>query len=288
MPRSKGRNTRGQGYTLIELLTVIAIIGILLSMLLPAVQKVREAAMRAQCMNNLKQIGIAFLDYHDSEGNFPPGGYTQSPTSSSDLYQRWQWNWNYHILPYIDQLPLYRHPDPFVIVKTPIKIFYCPSRRGPDVYATGSRCDYAGNAGTDPVLGSNGVVMRTDIGTVRLAMITDGPSNTILVGERQLNLDQLGSAIDDNESPFVAGWNDDFDNYRIGGLPDGTLLPPIPDDHRGGDTMTTRRYGSSHLNGAFCVFGDGSVRLVSYNVNPVMFMRACVRNDGQPLTLDVP
>jgi hypothetical protein len=76
-------------------------------------------------------LGLAFLDYHNDFESFPPGGFTQFPTSSSDLQQRWQWNWNYAILPYMDQLPLYREADPFIIVKTPIKSYYCPARRGP-------------------------------------------------------------------------------------------------------------------------------------------------------------
>src|SRR5438046_8506813 len=92
---------RVRGFTLIELLVVIAIIAVLISLLLPAVQSAREAARRAQCINNLKQIGLALHNYHDTIGKFPPGGISDTGWAGT-----W-WDWPAFILPHMEQTPLY-------------------------------------------------------------------------------------------------------------------------------------------------------------------------------------
>lgn len=91
-----------RGFTLIELLVVIAIIAVLIALLVPAVQKVREAASRTECMNNVRQLGIGFHSYHDMVKYFPQGGFTLSGTSAADPNNRNTWSWCYHMLPYIE------------------------------------------------------------------------------------------------------------------------------------------------------------------------------------------
>src|SRR5690242_14648344 len=99
---------RHRGFTLIELLVVIAIIGALLGLLLPAVQKVRETAARLQCQNNLKQIGLALHNYHDSQQALPPGYLAFSSYSDGATDTAPGWGWAAFILPYLEQEPLYR------------------------------------------------------------------------------------------------------------------------------------------------------------------------------------
>jgi prepilin-type N-terminal cleavage/methylation domain-containing protein len=190
--------TQRRGFTLIELLVVIAIIAILIGLLVPAVQRVREAANRTQCANNVKQLGLAAHNYHDTNGHFPPGiGYYPPASGAFGSYF-------FHLLPYVEQDPLYKsslgqvllppphgpttvyYPGNNNVYSQPVKVFICPSDPsvGPDGVVMvdgvsfGALC-YAHNA---LVAGQNNP--PTPQGKTRIADITDGLSNTILHAEK--------------------------------------------------------------------------------------------------------
>ena len=293
---------RKRGFTLIELLVVIAIIAILIGLLLPAVQKVREAANRVRCSNHLKQIGLAFHSHHDSYSIFPTGGFgLSSPRTKVNgvpaVGTNQQLGWAYQILPFIGQMTLWSHHDDNVVAGTPVAIYYCPSRRAPKVvsapgYGNRAMTDYAGNAGSDrlsptgqgpsPGNGTRGTVVRQTYGMVRLTDVADGTSATALVVEKRLNV-QLANAqmLADDSEGYQSGFQ--HDNIRW------AFLPPAADyrdavDYT--DPERTYQFGSSHPGGASFVFADGSVRVVRFGVDAAVFRRACDRSDGEVYSPD--
>jgi prepilin-type N-terminal cleavage/methylation domain-containing protein len=277
---------RRNGFTLIEFLVVVAIGVLLVGLLLPAVQKLREAAARSQCSNNLKQIGLAFHAHHDTAGHFPRGGTDLPPAfpfsadcaAATPAAREASWSWAYQILPHVEQENLFREGDPAVLRPTPVRVFYCPSRRPAEACRGLAKVDYAGCAGTHPE-GENGMVMRTTLGVVPVADVTDGLASTVMLGEKRLNRAEFGASADDNESYCTPGWGD-WEVYRRGSA------PPAPDHNTPGDLSGSEVFGASHAAGFHCVFGDGSVRFVRYSVSPTTWTRVCVRNDRQTFNPD--
>jgi len=217
--------SRRSGFTLIELLVVIAIIAILIGLLVPAIQQVREAAARTQCLNHLKQMGLAIHTYHDANNHFPTHGDNGTivringvpATPKSTPYQ--QAGVFFQILPYIEQENLYKSTSDATIRATPIPMYFCPSRRAPvtrtntsggnlqamidyavpvhgidPATATGN-CWNLGSANTNLPIYRNGVIVRGGVGggTTGVAFgpnairhIKDGTSNTMMISEGAL------------------------------------------------------------------------------------------------------
>ncbi|MDY3560958.1 DUF1559 domain-containing protein [Gemmata sp. JC673] len=272
--------------TLLELIVVVAIIAVLIGLLLPAVQKVREAAARMTCANNLKQIGLAVHGHHDATGRFPRGGMhvyplgapsSGDPSAATPQAREASWSWAYFILPYLEQDNLYKNGDPATVRRTPVKAYYCPQRRAAVAVNGAAKIDYACNAGgSSSGYGTDGVIMKTHYGTIRMADITDGTSTTVLVGEKRLNAAAFGTSTDDNESYCTPGWNGDWEVYRTG------FAAPAPDFWNTGDTVAPSHvFGGPRGSGFGAVFCDGSVRSIRYSITPATWTRACVRNDNE-------
>lgn len=247
------RSAARPAVTAIELLVALVLAAVLVALLLPAVQKAREAANGRRCQDHLRQIGTGLHDYHTANGSFPYGGadgpnYTDKNRYSHNGATRKEWNWTFHLTPHVGQGALYSLPDNDVhnrtIQMTPTRIYYCPSRRAPVVYSNGARTDYAGNAGRETGdNGTTGVFVRVYAGGAqppgapplpvqparRLGDLRDGAANTLMVGEKQLHL-SLANSVDyalsggDNEAWNNSGWDEDC--LRFG----GTEGDPVPDE----------------------------------------------------------
>ena len=270
---------RRRAFTLVELLVVVAIIGILVAILLPAVQAAREAGRRMQCQNNLKQIGLGFQGYHDSYRMFPWGG-TNGPSDCCHADKREYWNWTYHILPYMEQMPLFDEASDARVYATAIPFYYCPTRRPVKVYQKTSRGDYAGNSGSNTDgTAADGMLVESNRRVVSIPTVRDGTSNTLLVGEKHVHSTHLGGlhvCCTDNEPVVNVGWESDL--FRRGSQ------TPLPDISK--DSGFTLRFGSAHASGINAVFVDGSVHGIPWNVDRKVFLNLCLRDDGEPIELD--
>jgi prepilin-type N-terminal cleavage/methylation domain-containing protein/prepilin-type processing-associated H-X9-DG protein len=285
------------GFTLIELLVVITIIGILAALLLPAVQSVREAARRSQCMNNLKQIGLAFHAHHDLWRYFPTAGgdWGTPPTyinGSPAIGAKQGAGWGFQILPHIEGEAAWRggsattdNARQRVAVAAVFPVFFCPSRRAPTTVAyadtyisqgpndpvTHALLDYASNNLND----GNGAIRANGFGPpLGIVDMRDGTSTTLLVSEKRLNLYYAGKGARSDDNEGYTGGND-WDSMR------SANLQPAPDTNQPTTENGYAEFGSSHRSGMNVLFADGSVRHVSYSIDQTVFQRLGTRADGQ-------
>jgi len=363
---SRSQTSSRKAFTLIELLVVIAIIAILIGLLLPAVQKVREAAARSKCTNNLKQFGIGLQAYHDTYNKFPVGEFNDDNTN---------WGWGTAVLPFMEQAPLFNNlmadtanfmifipgggtnkdnlnrmtgppnADTFNTggaikntaggnaAQTVLPVFLCPSDTWPNQTTSNyGKSNYVANMGNDPyilaapattsdggTLGQwntwgapargdleNGILVQSNDNNntypTTIAMITDGTSNTVLLGEASpVPLSQNYKLTDTNRFPIWAGGNPanagqgaQHNYFRV---MDGMYLPN-PKAAVGttitfnGNTYTTsalsydRCFASNHTNGLNVLKCDGSVSFVANTIDPFAWRAAGSRNGGETQSLN--
>jgi len=278
MVRIRSPFARGRGFTLIELLVVIAIIAILIGLLLPAVQKVREAAARMSCSNNLKQIGIACHSYHDSNSRMALNGTGGSDTTING--NRTSWCWAFQILPYVEQDNMYRIALTGTPPAAPVKAYLCPGRSRPSVSTGGANSPGFIGAFTDYKINWNSFENNWNDGrrSITMSNITsqNGTSNTIYVGEGGMDTNEYGKTYADN-------WEENIFSGGYGGTGRGGLT--IRRDTKGvgqGDY-----WGGPHTSGCLFVFCDGSVRSVNYSFSGTSaFQCALYYTNTTPFTLN--
>jgi prepilin-type N-terminal cleavage/methylation domain-containing protein len=277
---------KGRGFTLIELLVVIAIIAVLIGLLLPAIQKVRIAAARTQCTNNLKQIAVACQNYHDTYGFLPNNGNNTLNTAT--------WCWAYQILPYIEQGNIYNlAPAGTTLSKQSkalpsigIKTYLDPARgrpanatqyggNSPDIL--GSFTDYAINNINSTINKVKYVGFYNNAAKARfsMSMITsqNGTSNTILVGEKSMDPNYY-------TDPKSNSWDECIYSGGYGGTGRNSFV--LEKDRQGAET---NNWGSPYDGVTPFVMVDGSVHLINYSINPQVFGNALNIYNRFPINL---
>ena len=299
------RGYRKRGFTLVELLVVVAIIGILIALLLPAVQAAREAARRVSCTNHLKQIGLVILNFNDVHDFMVP---TRLPCHYG--------TWGTLLWPFIEQTnatnrwhPSFSyHFQPLENIQTQVSIYYCPSRRAPPQlsidgddrgsvpHRPGALSDYAGCVGDDsatwdywtPGQMANGTFVgagsklgcfgtspnfgfRDYFGRITLGDITDGTTNTFFMGEKHVSPNFMGR----ESSQDTSAYNGDVlsRNNRFAGP--GYAIA------RGANDPVNLNFGSFHPGVCHFVMGDGSVQAVSTSIDTILLGYLANRHDNQ-------
>ena len=309
-------NWSRRGFTLVELLVVITIIGMLMALLLPAVQGAREAGRRTQCQNNLRNLGLAVDNHLSAMRFYPTGGWGFRWVGDPDrgYAERQPGGWVFNVLAFMEETqarnlgadapPPQKQQHATAVTQHPVALLYCPTRRqnqlypfidvemrppyNADMVPMVAKSDYAINAGDVDFGGGpgprtledgdrkdypwNDFSNATGISYLRSrvqdASIRDGKSSTYCIGEKYRSTGDWDEG--DDQSMYV-GY--DFDTFRWTGL----AMPPMHDRDQG----EPFRFGSAHPHGVNFVFCDGSVRPVSFEIDPEVHRRLGNRKDGQ-------
>jgi type II secretory pathway pseudopilin PulG len=293
----------------VELLVVFAIIGILVALLLPAVQSAREAARRMQCGNNLKQMGLAIHNHENALKVYPTGGDTPWPKIENYVSggnpngpDKQGVGWAYQILPYMEGSTTYSITTQPQLEAISVTVYFCPSRRRPTKQATRFLMDYAAATpapegtwnNTDTLWQGDtwrvpynkiwrGMIVRTDwdiqaspakstgsTAPIGPGEIRDGLTNTLLISEKRLKPQNYASGDWHDDRGWTDGWDPDIIR--------STGFKPEPDQNVSQDVGY--QFGSPH-GSLLALYGDGSVHSMSYSVDQILFNRMGDRMDGQ-------
>ncbi len=299
------------GFTLIELLVVIAIIAILIGLLLPAVQRVREAAARMSCSNNLKQQIVGLHNYHSVYDRFPPA-FSSNSNTYPDYFSA-QWSWCSYLLPYVEQENLYRQLNvaentrpgksgidttgyesllpsqlPNNLGQLRLNIFRCPSDTGPDTNPIRNNLGMSNYRAVAGPYTYPGITFNLDFGGVfyqnsktRITDITDGSSQTLALGECRFDPSTGKIAC---IWVALSGWVSPGSSSGVVRISD--VMWWVDEDTAKVNGPAPQAFSSRHNGGAQFGFCDGSVRFFRDNTDPNTMRYLAGRNDGVVVPMD--
>ena len=289
---------RRRGFTLVEFLIVMAVIGVLIALLLPAIQFAREAARRVNCANNLKQIGLAAIEYEQVQRRYANrhevanvADYAHRNLGNPRADVVYEPSWLVAILPYLEEAALFdewtiasgyrntaskgsaRHIAE--VVATPVTTYYCPSRRGPLAYGADgfpptTKTDYALNGGASSAPDdfvvkwaglAHSLTQQKTANALRARHILDGLSKTYLAGEKAMSADQYTTGRDNGDLGSI------FDCQRGNCVRYSKKLPVADVISSAQNCWACHSFGSAHIDGWNAVFCDGSVHTLSYEMS---------------------
>lgn len=288
---------------MVEMLMVITIIGLLMGLLLKAVQGARHSARKVECVNNLRNISTAFQTHIQYQEHLPTGGWGPDYTGDPDAgYGRNQpGGWVYNILPYLDNETLHdqgkgssdKKAQAGLVMQTPLPVMNCPSRRAAAAYPYNGgsaanfsppslvgKSDYAANAGTvDAAPGADNGIINKQSEYTTAVFSRDGASNTIIVGEKYLQPEHYLTGVPAHDGlSMYQGFN--INSVRWGNLDDQHLYLQDKANY------DSSGWGSAHDVGAHFAFGDNSVSVLNYDISPDVFRCLLNRQDGRIINLE--